>query len=55
MAAILFLITYQNVQKWLKHIKYAPIIIFQPILVEFRQEGTRYLKIQIRDCSLLQM
>ena len=55
MAAILFLITYQNIQKWLKYIKYVPLIIFYPILIESRQEGARYLKIQIRDCSLFQM
>ena len=48
MAAILFLITYQNIQL-------VPLIIFYPILIESRQEGARYLKIQIRDCSLLQM
>ena len=30
-------------------------IVFYPISVGFRLEGTRYLKIQFRDCSLSQM
>ena len=36
MAAILFLITYQNI---LKYIEYVPLIIFQTILVKFQKEG----------------
>ena len=55
MAAILFLITYQNIQIWFKIYKYVPFIIFYPILIEFQQEGARYLKIQIRERSLLHM
>jgi len=38
-----------------KYIKYVTLITFQPILVELGQDVARYLKIQIRDCSLLQM
>jgi hypothetical protein len=55
MAAILFLITYETFQNGLKYIRYVPLIISQPILAEFRKEGARNFKIQIRDCSLLQM
>ena len=50
MAAILFFITYEKISKnGSKYLELVTSIYFKHILVEFRQEGAKYLKVQIRD------